>query len=916
MISCPVLSQALNSVSSRITSFLRRISPLTALLLLPVVSSAQTFVQVNNNTVDAVTATMNVTYATAETAGDLNVVIVGWSDATASVTSVVDDNTNTYVLAGTTAGNGVKQAIYYARNIVLPNSTTPVVTVTFNQAAAHPDVRILEYSGLSTTAPLDVWGGGSGASALADSGSVSTTASDLLVGGGTTDAHFTAAGTGFTSRSITVPFGDIVEDSNGAQVAGSYNATAVLTDGDWVMQVAAFSTTAVTFTAPVIDTVTPIAPVSGPDSGGTAVTITGTNFQPGAVVLFGTAPGGISTVNCTEAGGTTITCLTPADSDGAVDVTVVNVDGQTSSAAGAYTFVPVVPPTFTSVSPTTGPTNGSAITVTGTNFQNGATVAVGGLPASNVVVQNATTITAITPGLPVGPADVTVTNPDGGTITSSGAYTYALGTGPINYIQGAVSATANLVGTASKQMTSLQHAGNLNVVIIGWADATASVTAVTDTEGNTYTVAGTALAGTGFTQVIYYAKNIVGDTATANQITVTFDHPALAPDVRILEYSGLDTISPLDTTAGNAGSGGLADSGACTTTTPIELIVAGATVGTHVTGAGSGFNLLALTQPNGDNAEHQITSVAGSCEATTPIFGSANYVMQVAAFKLAQDFSISALPAGQTVTAGSPAAYTVSVTALNGFTGAVTLTCDGTSLPSGAACDFVPASVTPGVTSALTINTSTTTPAATSSVTVTGTAGLLSHNTSVGLTVNAPPPAPDFTIVASALAPASIVAGGTATSTIKITPTNGFNSAVNLSCSVTPAASKGPTCSLNPTSVASASGTSTLTVKTTAATTASLTPHFKGIFYAMCLPVGGLALLGAGFTSRKRRCLGFLLGCMLFSGLISMAACGGSSSSGGGGTTIPGTPKGAYTVTVTGTSGPLTHTAGVTLTVQ
>jgi len=84
----------------------------------------------------------------------------------------------------------------------------------------------------------------------------------------------------------------------------------------------------------------------------------------------------------------------------------------------------------------------------------------------------------------------------------------------------------------------------------------------------------------------------------------------------------------------------------------------------------------------------------------------------------------------------------------------------------------------------------------------------------------------------------------------------------------------------------------------------------------MWLPVGGLALVGAGFTSRKKRWLGFLLGCMLFSGLIFMAACGGSSSSGGGGTTVPGTPAGAYTVTVTGTSASLTHTAGLTLTVQ
>ena len=82
-----------------------------------------------------------------------------------------------------------------------------------------------------------------------------------------------------------------------------------------------------------------------------------------------------------------------------------------------------------------GPTNGTPITITGTNFQVGAQVTIGDLPAGDVVVQDSTTITANTPGLPVGPADVTVTNPDTGTITSAGGFTYALGTGPINYIQ-------------------------------------------------------------------------------------------------------------------------------------------------------------------------------------------------------------------------------------------------------------------------------------------------------------------------------------------------------------------------------------------------------------------------------------------------------------------------------------------------
>ena len=43
----------------------------------------------------------------------------------------------------------------------------------------------------------------------------------------------------------------------------------------------------------------------------------------------------------------------------------------------------------------------------------------------------------------------------------------------------------------------------------------------------------------------------------------------------------------------------------------------------------------------------------------------------------------------------------------------------------------------------------------------------------------------------------------------------------------------------------------------------------------MLLPIGGLALLGTGITSRKKKLWGFFLGCILFSSLIILPACGG-----------------------------------------
>jgi Domain of unknown function (DUF1929)/Glyoxal oxidase N-terminus/IPT/TIG domain len=175
----------------------------------------------------------------------------------------------------------------------------------------------------------------------------------------------------------------------------------------------------------------------------------------------------------------------------------------------------------------------------------------------------------------------------------------------------------------------------------------------------------------------------------------------------------------------------------------------------------------------------------------------------------------------------------------------------------------------------------------------------------------------DFTIAASALSPATVAAGGSATSTITIAPVSGFNGTVSLTCSIAQVVTPAPTCALASNSMASASGTSTLTVGTAAATAASLTPQPNGIFYAMwLLPIGLLAVLRAGSASPKRKILGFLFGCLLFSGLIFLVACGGSSSGGGGGGGHSGTPPGTYTVTVSGSSGSLTHAATVSLTVN
>ena len=151
-------------------------------------------------------------------------------------------------------------------------------------------------------------------------------------------------------------------------------------------------------------TVSSVCPNSGSTAGGTAVTITGTNFAAGATVTFGSA----AATNVVVVNSTTITATTPAGSAGAVTVTVTvewaeREPGQRVHLHGCADGEQCV-------SPNSGPTaGGTAVTITGTNFAAGATVTFGGTAATNVVVVNSTTITATTPAGSAGAVTVTVT---------------------------------------------------------------------------------------------------------------------------------------------------------------------------------------------------------------------------------------------------------------------------------------------------------------------------------------------------------------------------------------------------------------------------------------------------------------------------------------------------------------------------
>jgi hypothetical protein len=570
-------------------------------------------------------------------------------------------------------------------------------------------------------------------------------------------------------------------------------------------------------------------------------------------------------------------------------------------------------------------------------------------------------------------------------------------------------ATTNPSSTsqASVSFPTQQTAGDLNIVVIGWADNTAQVQSVTDSRGNTYTLAAGPTAGSLLTQAIYYAKNISGGS---NTITVKFNVVATSAELRIFEYAGADTANPLDQRAAAAGSSMTADSGLATTAAPNELIFAADTIQAGLAFESEGDVYVSrLVTAGSDLVEDRVVDLADTYDATAILTGSGNWVMQMVTFKAQSNgtpgFSLSASPNSATVTTGSSVNSSIPVSGLNGFSGSVNLACsnppagvscsfdppsvipgsagatstltisaaagtaagaynvtisgssgsvnqmtslsltvqEGTaadfsisatspvtvsagasvastvsvtpvngfnspvsvtcssSLPAGATCSFSPASITGANSSTLTISTVATTPVGSYPVTVMGTSGSLAHPADLTLTVKAA--SGSFSLSPPTPASATVTAGGSATFTTTVTPSGGFDGTVTLACAISTNASPPPACASTPVQVNGSAVQASVAVNTVAPH-ASLTQS-TGIFYTLLLlPISGLHLLAAGFSSSQKKVAGLLLMSVML-GLLFFTACGGGSSSSNGGGGTSGTPAGTYTITVTATSGTL-----------
>ncbi len=299
------------------------------------------------------------------------------------------------------------------------------------------------------------------------------------------------------------------------------------------------------------------------------------------------------------------------------------------------------------------------------------------------------------------------------------------------------------------------------------------------------------------------------------------------------------------------------------------------------------------------------------------------------------DFALSASPASQTVVQGSGTSYTVTVTPSGGFAGSVSMSVGG--LPAGATASFSPNPATS--TSALSVATAATTPTGTFPLTITGTSGAQTHSTTVSLVVTAPP-TPDFSLSGSPTSQ-TVVQGSGTSYMVTVTPSGGFSGSVSLSVSGLPAGASGalspnPSTSTSTLSVTTSATTPTGSTALTVIGTSGALTRSTTVTLVVTGPNPDFSLgatppsqtVSRGASNSYTVTINPISG---FTGLVDLTVSGlpnwssasfsptpATSSSVLTVSTSPNrkTPVGTYTLTISGTTGTLTHSTTVTLIVQ
>jgi len=270
-----------------------------------------------------------------------------------------------------------------------------------------------------------------------------------------------------------------------------------------------------------------ISVTSGPASGGTSVTISGTAFTGATGVSFGTRAAARFTVN----NSTSITAVSPSAPAGTVDVTVTSAGGRSAtSSADQFTFVGL--PVVSSISPNSGSVlGGTTVTISGAHLLGATAVRFGGT-ATGFWVNDDASITAYAPaGEQPQRVDVTVTSL-GGTSARSAADRFTYTPAPVPVVTSVSPSSGFDVGG---DVVTITGSGFTNAYEVDFGGVAAPFTVNDDSSITAYTPAG----ADGTVDVTVISAAGISAATTADQYTyvavpapdVTSVSPSSGPDV-------------------------------------------------------------------------------------------------------------------------------------------------------------------------------------------------------------------------------------------------------------------------------------------------------------------------------------------------------------------------------------------------
>ncbi|HVB98136.1 MAG TPA: hypothetical protein VNJ12_02240 [Candidatus Dormibacteraeota bacterium] len=531
------------------------------------------------------------------------------------------------------------------------------------------------------------------------------------------------------------------------------------------------------------------------------------------------------------------------------------------------------------------------------------------------------------------PADFSLTGaPMAKTVTAGSGATYLVGVDPVGGYTGNVTLSVTSPNPLPAGMSVYISPNPVDVVAASSVNTDLTLFTTTATPAGTYNV---TVSGTDGTNTNAVPITIVVQAAP----TPDFSLSASPSSQTIAGIYGSYTI---DVTPANGYTGNVTLS--VPSTLPAGMTATFAPNPASVTGNTAVSSSLTVGITTATPAGTYNLTVSGTD-------GTLTHTTQVTAIVPPPDFSLTGV-GSQTISAGSSAIYVISILPTGNYGGSVTMSVSSPSpLPTGMMASFVPNPITVNPTQSndvtLTLNTTTSTPAATYNLTVTATDGTLTHTTTGTLVVQAPPP-PSFAVY-SVTGSEGVFAGSSVSSTINVTPSNGYTGTVTLSVPLPNPLPAGMTLGFapNPITISSTSPvSSTLTVTTTASTpagsynltvsgtdgtrtstsTISVTVQaaVSSDFTISATPSTAAAAPGSS-TSYAVTVGGSGTG--PFNGTVNLSVAGvpsrtgttwsTTSITGSGSATLTLSPnrkarQGTYSLTITGTSGSLSHSVAVT----